>query len=342
VVTAEADGAVILDTTVARLQRTIDGLRAAGALRAVHPTDAVRLRLDRETFTIQRLTVMAGGSSARAAWAASNGYLESPGSRVLDLEVTEQSLPASPFPAPPAPAVVDAGFDDRADVRTPTPGWLPGGFSAHRGGVLADSGPTLTVRSWTDGRAWIRLDVADGRASDQLLGDLGPLVRRLRVGDGVGYTDPAGSVVSLHAGDRDLAVTGSVPLQVLVRIAASLPTTGAAVPAGWPQGDVLESLPSGALRPAGALTARYDGGDLLVAVPGPGQTSAVLLQRPGSSLGSPGKADVVGVEVRGTTGRYEPRTQVIRWVEDGWVRELRSPGLDLEDLLAIAAALERA
>jgi hypothetical protein len=342
VIAAEVDGAVVIDTTVARLQRTMDGLRAAGALRAVHPTDAVRLRLDRETFTIQGLTVTAGGSTARAAWAASNGYLESPGSRVLDLEVTERSLPASPFPAAPSPAAVDAGFDDEADITTPVPGWLPGGFSAHRGGVLADSGPTLTVRSWTDGRAWIRLDVADGRASDQLLGDLGPLVRRLRVGDGVGYTDPAGSVVSLHAGDRDLAVTGSVPLQVLVRIAASLPTTGAVVPAGWPQGDVLESLPSGALRPAGALTARYAGGDLLVAVPGPGQTSAVLVQRPGSSLGSPGKADVVGVEVRGTTGRYEPRTQVIRWVEDGWVRELRSPGLDLEDLLAIAAALERA
>ena len=51
---------------------------------------------------------------------------------------------------------------------------------------------------------------------------------------------------------------------------------------------------------------------------------------------------MVGVEVRGTSGRYEPRTQVIRWVEDGWVRELRSPGLDLGALLAVAAALEPA
>jgi hypothetical protein len=342
VIAAEVDGAVVIDTTVARLQRTIGGLHAAGALRAVHPTDTVRMRLDRETFTVQRLTVTAGGSMARAAWAASNGYLESPGSSVLDLEVTARSLPASPFPAAPAPTAVDAGFVDRGDVGMPPPTWLPDGFSAHRSGVLADSGSTAIVRSWTDGRAWIRVDVADGRASDQLLGDLGPLVRRLRVGVGVGYTNAAGSVVSLHAGDRDLAVTGSVPLDVLVRVAASLPTTGTAVPAGWPQGNVLDSLPSGALRPAGALTARYDGADLLVAVPGPGQTSAVLRQRPGSSLGSPGKADVVGVEVRGMVGRYEPRTQVIRWVEDGWVRELRSPGLDLDELLTIATALERA
>jgi hypothetical protein len=342
VVASEIDGAVVIATTVARVQRTVDGLRAAGALRAVHPTDSVRLQLDRDTFTIQRLTVTAGRSTARAAWAASNGYLEPAGTRVLDLEVTERSLPGSPFPAAPAPALADAGFDDGVDVRTPQPGWLPGGFSAHRSGVLSDGGPTSTVRSWTDGRAWIRLDVAEERSSRQLLGDLGPLVRRLPVGDGVGYTNPAGSVVSIHAGDLDLAVTGSVPLGVLVRVAASLPTVGDALPAGWSQGDVLDTLPSGALRPAGALTARYDGVDLLVAVPGPGQTSAVLRQRPGTSLGSPGKADVVGVEVRGTSGRYEPRTQVIRWVEDGWVRELRSPGLDLGALLAVAAALEPA
>jgi len=168
------------------------------------------------------------------------------------------------------------------------------------------------------------------------------LVRRLPVGDGVGYADPAGSVVALHAGTLDVAVTGSVPLDVLVRVAASLPVVGEAVPTDWPQGDVLDSLPSGALRPDGALTARYEGSDLLVAVPGPGQTSAVLRQRPGTSLGAAGKADVIEVAVRGVAGRYEPRTQTIRWVEDGWVRELRSAGLSLIELVAIAETLEPA
>ena len=182
----------------------------------------------------------------------------------------------------------------------------------------------------------------DGQPRSQLLGDLGPLVRRLPVGDGVGYADPAGSVVSLHAGAIDLAVTGSVPLDVLVRVAASVSVVGETVPADWPQGDVLDSLPSGALRPDGALTARYEGSDLLVAVPGPGQTSAVLRQRPGTSLGAPAKADVFEVRVRGVSGRYEPRTQTIRWVEDGWVRELRSAGLALNELIAIADALEAA
>ncbi|MGH9275314.1 MAG: hypothetical protein ACRDZU_11770 [Acidimicrobiales bacterium] len=342
VASSEVDGGVVIQTTVARLQRTIDGLRSAGALRSVHPTDAVRLQLDPESFTIQRLTVTAGDSGARAAWAASNGYTEGAGAPVLDLTVTERSLPDSPFPDAPSPADTDAGFADLADVSGPQPAWLPTGYSAHRGGTQSDGSRVATVRSWTDGRAWIRLEVTDGQSRDQLLGDLGPVVRRLPVGEGVGYADPAGSVVSLHAGTLDLAVTGSVPLDVLVRVAASLPVVGQAVPADWPQGDVLEALPSGALRPDGALTARYEGADLLVAVPGPGQTSAVLRQRPGSSLGAPGKADVVEVMIRGVAGRYEPRTQTVRWVEDGWIRELRSAGLALGELLAIAEALEAA
>jgi len=342
VAATEAGDAVIVETTVARLQHTVDGLRAAGALRAVHPTDAVRLELDRDSFTIRRLTVTAGDSGARAAWAASNGYAEDAGAPVLDLTVTERSLPRSPFPDPPAPADTDAGFTDGSGGRAPEPAWLPAGYSAHRGGIQIGSGAATTVRSWTDGRAWIRLDVTGEHAGDQLVGDLGPLVRRLPVGAGVGYTDPAGSVVSLHTADLDVALRGSVPLDVLLRVAASLPVTGVEVPATWPQGDVLDALPRGALRPDGVLVARYDGADLLVAVPGPGQTSAVLRQRPGTSLGAPGKADVSEVRVRGVTGRYEPRTQLIRWVEDGWVRELRGAGLDLDGLVAIAEALEPA
>lgn len=342
VVATETDEAVVIETSVARVQRTIDGLRAAGALRAVHPTDSVRLELDARTFTIQRLTVSAGAAAARAAWAASNGYTEQAGTAVLDLAVEAQALPDSPFPSAPGVPTSDAGFDDVATETGPVPAWLPRGYSAHRRGVQSGSGPTATVRSWTDGRAWIRLDVTDERRGDQLFGDLGPLVRRLTVGGGVGYTDPTGSIVALHTDGLDLTVTGSVPLDVLVRVAASLPVTGGPVPARWPQGEVLDALPSGALRPAGPLVARYDGSDLLVAVPGPGQTSAVLRQWPGTDLGPAAKADVIEVHVRGVIGRYEARIQTIRWVEDGWVRELRSAGLDLPALRALAEGLEEA
>lgn len=338
----EAGGTVAIDTTVARLRHTVDGLRSAGALRDVHPTDTVHLVLDRAAFTIRRLTVRAGDSAAREAWAASYGYTEAPGTVVLDLSVREGALPPRPFPDPPAPATADAGFVAGADGLHLTPGWLPDGYVPGRHGTRPGPGSTVTVRSWSDGRGWIRLDATDRWSGPQIFGALGSLVRRTAVGHGVGYHDPSGAVVALHTTEVDLAVTGSVPLDVLARVAASLPVTGIRIPADWPQGQVLDSLPVGALRPPGVLVARYDGPSLVVAVPGPGQTSAVLRQRPGTSLGRPSGASVVEVPVRGTLGRHDPLSGTLTWIEDGWVRELRSDGLDLAGLLAAAADLERA
>ncbi len=337
--TREGDGSVVVDATVARFEQAIDGLRAAGALRAVHPTDRVRLVLDRETFTIQRLTVFAGDTPSRSTWAATNGYTEAPGTAILDLRVAVTDLPVTPFPAPPAAVERQAGFDDRAAVDAPTPDYLPPGYAPHRDGRLTTSGADRSVRSWSNGRAWIRLDAATDPTGDALLGGVGPIARQIRVGDGIGYTDPAGRIVSLHTDELDLTLTGSVPLDTLVRVAASLPLRGEALPDSWPQGDGLDALPDGALRADGPLIARYDGADLVVAVPGPGATSAVLRQRPGSRLDPP-LPDMVEAPVRGVTGRYDPGASVLTWVEDGWVRSLRSTGLDLAALQALADRLE--
>lgn len=338
--TTEVDGAIVLETTVARLQQTIDGLRAGGALRSVHPTDRVRLELNRDTFTIRHLTVFAGGAPSRTTWAATNGYTEAAGTEILDLSVRVTALPDSPFPDPPTAAARPAGFDDRDTIDAPAPAYLPPDYSAHRSGVLATSGPDLTIRSWSNGRAWIRLDTTTDPTGETLLGGIGPIARQVRVGDGVGYTDPAGRIVSLHTDTLDLALTGSVPLDTLVRVAASLLLRGEALPDSWPQGNVLDELPDGALGPDGPLIARYDGTDLVVAVPGPGATSAVLNQRPGTRLDPP-TAEVVTAPVRGVTGRYDPRAGVLSWVEDGWVRDLRSDGLDLAALQRLAEHLER-
>lgn len=340
---AEDDGTVAVDTTVARLRHTIDGLRAAGALRAVHPTDPVHLVLDRDTFTVRHLTVRAGGSAARAAWAASNGYAEAPGTAILDLAVSEEDLPPAPLPEPPVPPTADAGFVEGADGVDIAPRWLPDGYTTGRHGTRpGGSGSTVIVRSWSDGRGWIRLDATDQWEGPQIFGALGPLVRRVVVGDGLGHSDPRGAVVALHTPDLDLTVTGSVPLAVLVRVAASLPVTGSRLPADWPQGQVLDTVPTGALRPPGDLVARYDGPSLVVAVPGPGQTDAVLRQQPGTSLGRPSGASLVEVPVRGAAGRHDPLTGALTWIEGGWIRELRSDGLDLAGLLSTAARLEPA
>ena len=59
------------------------------------------------------------------------------------------------------------------------------------------------------------------------------------------------------------------------------------------------------LRPGGPLIARYEGADVVVAVPGPGQTSAILRQRPGNRLDPPAP-DVVEAPVRGVDGTVRP------------------------------------
>ena len=125
---SERDDAIVVETTVARLDQAIDGLRAGGALRAVHPTDAVRLVLDRETFTIRRLTVTAGDAPSRTTWAATNGYTETPGTAILDLHVEATDLPDAPFPDPPTTPGRDAGFVDRATVDAPHPRLPPAGL----------------------------------------------------------------------------------------------------------------------------------------------------------------------------------------------------------------------
>lgn len=340
----------VVESSVARLQRVVDALRSAGAVRSVHPTDAVRLELDPDSSTIRRLTIRAGDTRARALWAASNGYQDEPGTAVLDLRVTPRDRPgateASPPPATAASDLIDAHFLDADEPTDPVTGratqpeWLPPGFAPHRAGVLAGAGPRTTVRSWSNGRAWIRVDATTGWEPDRLFGGLGPLVRPVAAGDGVAHVDPQGLAVALRTREVDVVVTGSVPTDVLVSVAGSLPVAGEPVPTAWPQGEVLDVLPDGALAPPGPLLARHVDGELLVAVPGPGSTGVVLAQRPGLDLGPASKADLIEVAVRGTTGRWAPRLGTLTWVEGGWVRELRGDALDVAHLLAIADALE--
>jgi hypothetical protein len=341
-VSSTEDGhALVLDTTVARVQGAIDGLRGAGALRAVHPTDPVRLELDASTFTIRRLTVLAGPAPSRVTWAATNGYTETPGTEILDVRLRRREVADAPFPSLPSAPGRSAGFDDGLEAVGPTPSYLPSGYEAHRDGVMVTSGPDVNVRTWSNGRAWIRLDATQDPTGDMLLGAIGPVARPVAVGDGVGYTDPLGHVVSLHTDELEVAVSGSVPLDTLLRVAASLPLDGRALPRGWAQSGALEELPDGALSSGSPLIARYDGDDLVLVVPGPGSTSAVLRQRPGDRLAPP-SPDAVAASVRGIDGRYDPVSSRLEWVEDGWVRSLQSEGRALEALQELAARLERA
>jgi hypothetical protein len=331
---------VVVRTDVAHLRGLVDGLLGTGAFRAVHPTDAVRLVLAADRLTVRSLTITASADAARQRWALSEGYADAAGDLLVEVALTERDDPVPAFPAPPADDGVDGGFVDApaAAVDSPVPTWLPAGFTEHRAGTQDGVGE----RTWSDGRAWISVRATRSWSGGRLFGDVDTLVRGVAVGDGVGYVDAGGDHVAVHADGLDVEVAGSASTADLLAVAASLPVDGVAMPAGWAQAATVDRLPAGALRPPGELIARVDGGTVTVAIPGPGDAAAVLVQEPGTRLDPPADPDVAAVTVRGVTGRYAPSRGTLSWVEDGWRRELRSVGLDLAGLLAAAEALERA
>ncbi len=333
---ASEDGdTVVIDTTVARIDRLIEGLTSAGAIRSVHATDHVRLQLDAGDLTLRQLTVTAADNLARTTWAATNGYRDTAGREILRVQVVPTDQVGSGVPPEPTGPSVSAGFTDQPlDAPWPT----PAGFTLYRTGVLVDGGARTEVYTYRDGRAWLRIDVTDDWHEPRLFGALGPLVRAVPVGDGVGYADPAGTRMAIHGREQDLVITGSVGLDALTATAATT-IQGIPIDPEWPQASQVEQIPVGALVPPGEHLAVDEDGELIIAVGGPGSTGFVLTQAPAVTLPPPVKGDVVQTVARGLPARYAPRLGTLTWLEDGWRRELQGAGLDLARLQAIADSL---
>jgi hypothetical protein len=362
-------------TTAAQVAPLLAGLAPAGNLRAFHPADPVELWLDQAALVPLALRVTVAPGGERQRWAAAHGYPDRPGQVVLDLTlrgvVLNRPLEAGAFPPPPAGTrAEDAGFRDRpalgptgAPLRgspdpsggggtAPAPAWLPTGFRPYRSGVVGGAGPPVAVRSWTDGRAWVKVRATRNWPGGRLFGDLGPLVRPLALGAGVGYASEDGGRVAVHGDGVDLVVGGSLAPADLVRVAVALPVTGRPVPAGWAEA-ATATLPQARAASPGLLhprdpagfappAVRVDGRVVTLAYAGPGSRGFLLVQAPGTRLTPPLDADARGVRVRRSDGRWSAERGQLEWVEHGRVLDLRSATLSLEELLAIAASLEPA
>jgi hypothetical protein len=374
--------AVGVAVTAAQAAPLLAGLAPGGAgnLRAVDPSDRVELWLDEAALVPLAVTVTAAPGDERRAWAAAHGYRDRPGEVVLELALSRvavnRPLEAGAFPPPPAGArVEDAGFADRALTATavPVPAWLPAGFRTYRAGVTGGapgapatgagpamggrprserprSGPTVAVRTWTDGRAWVKVRATRNWPGGRLFGDLGQLVRPAGLGAGMAYWSEDGSRVAVHGSGVDLLVTGSVGGADLARVAASLPVAGRPVPAGWAEA-ATSTLPEAAVAEPGLRVprdlhgfappaVRVDGRTVTLAYAGPGSRGFLLVQAPGDRLAPPLDDDPLGVRVRGGDGRWSQGRGELEWVEGHRVLTLRSGTLPLEELLAIAASLE--
>lgn len=342
-----------VEVTAAQVDGLLDTVLGTGNWRQVHPTDRVRLWLDRRWLVPLEVEVLAGSGPERDRWASVHGYLDEPGRPILHLEASDLSVNDGGRPVPPE---IDADPDQHTDggfrslpggaVDVPEPAWLPDGMEPHAAGAV---GEDIDVRTWTDGRAWLKVRATGNWDGRRIFGRPGPVVRRSDVAGSVLYTSADGSSVGVHGDGLDVAVTGSLPAADLERVAASLPIAGQPVPSDWEEAatlglDEAEGIVPGLLVPPDdprfhEPAARRIGGGVSLTVAGSGSRGYELLQLPGDTLTPPAGADVLVVAVRDASGRYTAATGELEWIEDGVLTVLRSPTMSLAELIAIADEL---
>jgi hypothetical protein len=349
-----------LRTTVAEVTPILSGLRSVGNWRDLYPGDEVELWLDEEHLVPLALAVRPASDTARHRWAAERGYRDRSGTALLEVSLSEVDvngpLPGDSFPAVPKDARTrDAGFGSGAVSPTlvPVPSHVPPGMRAYRSGRITPPGATAVgVRTWVDGRSWVKVRATRGLAAGSRFGELGDVVRPVQLGAaGVGYVGEQGDRFALHGEAIDVVVEGSVAEGELRAVAASLGVRGLPLSGAWAAAGTGTVADAEAVLPGLLVVSRLAGfrapgvriEERVVTLDyaGAGARAFRLTEAPGDSLVPPLDPDVRGVEVRDTVGRYQPSTGELEWVEAGMVVSLRSTTLSLPELLGVSEHLVR-
>ncbi|HEY3144493.1 MAG TPA: zf-HC2 domain-containing protein, partial [Acidimicrobiales bacterium] len=364
-----------------QVARFLDALSPAGDLRAVYPSDPVDVWLDRDDLVPLAVEVRAEESDERTMWAAAQGFTEQPGTAVLSFKVRSLQVNADQpseiedsdeegategasqadaqgyansaafmTPASPAGQVQDEGFEPGEATVAPEPAELPHGLREHLAGtVRTDGGPEVDVRSWTDGRAWVKVRATDQWMAPRLF-DMDQAVRVVELeGGGQGYLSADGRKVAVHSDGLDLTVTGTLASDQLVDLAASLDVDGRATPEDWSEFGTTTLSDAGAAQPELLVPHGLDGfaspavraaGDVVTQVyAGPGDRGFVLTQTAGSELPPPSDGDTIPLQVRAADGRYSAARGELEWTENGSSFSLSSPVLSANELVDIARGL---
>jgi hypothetical protein len=321
----------------------------------LHPTDRVELWLDSSALIPMAFSVYPADTPDRRLWAIRHGYADFPDVSILEVTWSEVSVNGAVAPRVPRPPNVTAlsyGFNDRPVPfeQILTPSHIPEGMTLYRTGTVdTSSGAPVSVASWTDGRAWLKIRWSDRWQGNRLFGDLGDLVRQAPSGSGVVYLNEQGDRIGIHGEGLDAVLTGSLTTDAMLEVAGSLGVKGQPVPDTWVEAstatlgtaaDAVEGLmvPVG-LGGFGTPTIRADVGVVTLAYAGAGNRAFLLTEAVDGRLSPPLEANVRGVLVRGIEGRYSPDRGLLEWVEDELTMSLTSTTLTLDELLAIAALL---
>lgn len=331
--------------TVAAVE-LISSITARGTWRDLHPTDPVVMWLDTETLVPLRIEVFAADSSERELWQLRRGYQDVPAADqpIFIVELTDLSIGAHGVEAALPDDAPSRGFVD-TEVSLPEPD-LPEGFRTHRRGhwPLADGG-LVAVASWSDGRSWVKVEVTRDWEGLSLFGLSSPFVEPVDLGsESVGFLSPGGSTLAIHGHGVDVAITGSVPRELLIEVAASLGIDGREVPSTWLQASVvgLEDLPPETLVPDAegwSILGRVENGQTIL-LTGSGTRSVVVTQQAGVRLDPPTGPDFYEVELRGHTGRYDANASTLEWVEGDRIIRLTSDTVGLAVLVELATSMD--
>jgi len=257
----------------------------------------------------------------------------------------------------------DIGFEPVAPATV-------GGLDRYRVVVPSDD-TARSLISYADGLAFVNLGETRTWSGNAPFGPVGVQAEEVPLaGGGVAYyepsTDEQSRRVSIHAAGTDLYLESNLPRSALLAAAADLPVEGLPMPEAWRIHRV-----GGATVQRVSLEAARDAVPFPVELPrtlpdGFGLASVELVDggyghgvtlyfrdldaeagigtirlhlEPEQALPPATSAEQSSVDVGGAHGRYTPDRSELEWIRSGVYHSLDAPGLELPQLVAIAASI---
>ena len=245
-----------------------------------------------------------------------------------------------------------------------------GGLERYRV-VLPTDDTARSLIAYADGLAFVNLGETRTWAGTAPFGPVGVQAEEVPLaGGGVAYYEPSTDEhsrrVSIHAAGTDLYLESNLSRPALLAAAAALPVQGLPMPDAWRirrvGGATVERVPLQAARssvpfPIELPRTLPDGFglasvELVDAGYGDGVTlyfrdldadagigTIRLHLEPAQALPPATSASQSSMDVGGAHGRYTPDRSELEWVRSGVYHSLDAPGLELPELVAIAASI---